>query len=178
MNIVLIGYRGAGKTIAARELARRTGRPMYSTDVEIERAVGMTIAEYVEANGWDAFRDAESQAVRECSAHENAIIDTGGGAILRPENVDALRNGGSIVWLTASPETIRSRIAGDERRPSLTGAASSVDEVDRVLAERTPAYAAACDIRVPTDGLDEAGITDAIVAALKDAGIFIEATGE
>jgi shikimate kinase len=142
-NIVLIGARGSGKSAVSRELSRLTGRSAYSTDEEIVARAGSSIKNFVEAKGWDAFRDLESEVVREISTRDSLIIDTGGGAILRQENVDALRAGGHVFWLRAPAAVLADRIKDDTQRPSLTGRKSFVDEIEEVLAARTPLYTAA-----------------------------------
>lgn len=164
MNIVLIGYRGTGKSEVALELAARTGYHVISTDDRIEKQIGMRIADYVEANSWEAFRDVESEVVRETTKTTDTIVDTGGGAILREANAKALKACGRVVWLTASAETIRARIASDTNRPSLTGTGSFVDEVDQILAERVPLYKAAADITVSTEGRTTAEVAEIIIA--------------
>lgn len=152
MNIVLIGYRGTGKSTIGRKLAGQSGRKLVSTDNEIIRRAGRSIPDIVAAHGWEHFRDLESQVCRDLSGEDNLIIDTGGGAVLRRDNVDVLRRNGRLFWLTASVETIKARIGGDTQRPSLTAGKSFVDEIDAVLRERTPTYQAAADQIIPTDG--------------------------
>ena len=151
MNIVLIGYRGAGKSAVGRRLAARLGRTLLSTDAEIVRRAHRTIPEIVAQDGWEYFRDLESTICRELAARDQLVIDTGGGAILRMQNVEALKENGALFWLTASVETIVKRIGGDTQRPSLTGAKSFVDEIQEVLRERTPKYQAAADHVITTD---------------------------
>ncbi|MCE7964558.1 MAG: shikimate kinase [Nitrospira sp. NTP2] len=143
MNIVLIGYRGTGKSTVGKALARRLHRQVVSTDAEIIKHAGLSVPDLVRQFGWSHFRDLETAVCREVAARDGLIIDTGGGAILRPENVEALRHGGTLVWLTASVETIIQRIGGDTQRPSLTGTKSFTEEIRDVLAERTPKYQAA-----------------------------------
>ncbi len=145
MNIVLIGYRGTGKSAVAKCLADALNRPCVGLDDEIVRLAGTSIPEIVETSGWEHFRDLESRAVREAAQRDECIIDTGGGAILRDQNVACLKQSGILFWLQASVADIVSRIGGDDQRPSLTGAKSFTDEVEEVLAERTPRYAAAAD---------------------------------
>lgn len=152
MNVVLIGYRGTGKSTVADLVASALGATPFHTDLEIERSIGEPISEFVEANGWDAFRDMESEIVGAASRLDEAVIDTGGGVVTRDENVAALKENGVVFWLQASPETIRSRIAESTDRPSLTGGQSFVDEIEAVLTQRVPLYAAAADYTVPTDG--------------------------
>ena len=151
MNIVLIGYRGTGKSTVGRLLAARLGRELVSTDVEIVKRAKCTIPEIVAQHGWEYFRDLESDICRELASRDQIVIDTGGGAILRPQNVEALKENGALFWLTASVETIAKRIGDDNQRPSLTGAKSFVDVIQDVLRERTPNYQAAADHIITTD---------------------------
>lgn len=153
MNIVLIGYRGAGKSAVGRVLARRLGRELVSTDAEIVKRAGRSIPEIVEHQGWESFRDLESLVCRELGGRDNLIIDTGGGAILRPQNVEVLKQNGRFCWLTAGVDTLAGRIGRSNERPSLTGTKSFVDEIAEVLAERLPKYEAAADWTVATEGL-------------------------
>ena len=152
MNIVLIGYRGTGKSTLGRLLAARLGRELVSTDAEIVKRARRTIPEIVAQQGWDYFRDLESDICRELASRDQLVIDTGGGAILRAQNIEALKKEGIVFWLRASVETIARRIGGDSQRPSLTGTKSFVDEIQDVLQERTPKYQAAADHIIVTDG--------------------------
>ncbi|MBD0316123.1 MAG: shikimate kinase [Nitrospiraceae bacterium] len=164
MNIVLIGYRGTGKSTVGRVLAGRLGRQLMSTDAEVVKRAGQTIPEIVAQHGWEHFRDLESQVCQDLAGHEGLVIDTGGGAILRPENVEALRKTGTLVWLTASVPTITRRIGGDTQRPSLTGVKSFVDEIKDVLQDRWPKYQAAAHHVVSTDDQSIERIVEEIVA--------------
>ena len=151
MNIILIGYRGTGKSTLGRLLAARLGRDLVSTDAEIVKRAQRTIPEIVAQDGWEYFRDLESDICGELASRDQLVIDTGGGAILRAQNVEALKKNSTVVWLTASVETIAKRIGGDSQRPSLTGTNSFIDEIQDVLRERTPKYQAAADHSIATD---------------------------
>jgi shikimate kinase len=166
MNVVLIGYRGTGKSTVGKTVAARLGRAVVSTDDEIVKRIGRTIPEIVAQHGWDYFRNIESEICRELADRDGLVIDTGGGAILRPENVAALKKTGTLFWLTASVATIAQRIGRDTQRPSLTGTKSFVDEIEQVLRERTPKYQAAADHAVSTDGRSVQEIVDEIIARL------------
>jgi shikimate kinase len=161
MNVVLIGYRGTGKSTVGKRVAVRLGRPIISTDKEIVQRAGSSIPDIVAAHGWDYFREWESTVCEELSGRDNLVIDTGGGAILRQNNVAALKRNGRLIWLTASVETIAARIGSDTQRPSLTSAKSHVDEIRQVLSERMAKYHAAADVTIPTDGrsIDELATT-------------------
>ena len=152
MNIVLIGYRGTGKSTLGKILAARLGRQLVSTDEEIICRAGKSISDIVAAQGWDHFRDLETAVCQDLAVRDNLVIDTGGGAILRDENVKVLKGNGRLFWLTASVETIATRIGGDTKRPSLTGTKSHVAEIREVLSERTSKYQAAADHAISTDG--------------------------
>jgi shikimate kinase len=166
MNIVLIGYRGTGKSSVGKLLAQRSGRTLVSTDAEVVRRAGRSIPEIVTQHGWDHFRDLESAVCRDLAGRDHLIIDTGGGAVLRPENAACLKSNGMLFWLTAEVPTISRRIGGDTQRPSLTGAKSFVDEIEEVLRERTPKYRTAADHVIATDHKTVGEIADAIQAVL------------
>lgn len=166
MNVVLIGYRGTGKSTVGKIVAARLGRTLVSTDAEIVKQAGQTIPEIVAQHGWDYFRDLESRVCQEFANRDGLVIDTGGGAILRSQNVEALKKTGTLFWLTAAVDTIAQRIGRDTQRPSLTGTKSFVDEVQDVLRERTPKYEAAADHVIATDGRSLVRIADEILARL------------
>lgn len=167
MNIVLIGYRGTGKSSVGKLLAERSGRTLVSTDAEVVRRAGQAVPDIVKQHGWDHFRDLETEVCRDLAGKNQLIIDTGGGAILRKENVDQLKAMGILFWLTAEVPTISRRIGADTQRPSLTGAKSFVEEIEEVLRERTPKYQAAADHVIATDSKTVGEIADAIQGILK-----------
>jgi shikimate kinase len=154
-NLVLIGYRGAGKTSVGREVARRLGYRFVDTDDLIVIEAGLPIARIFERDGEAGFRDRETEAIRQVAASERAVISVGGGGILRDENVSLLRGSGRLVWLTAPAEVLWSRIAVDtksgEQRPPLTEH-RGLDEVKNVLADREARYQAAADASVDATG--------------------------
>jgi shikimate kinase len=166
MNVVLIGYRGTGKSTVGEIVTARLGRTVVSTDAEIVKRVGQSIPEIVALHGWDYFRDLESQVCQELADRDGLVIDTGGGAILRSQNVETLKKTGILFWLTASVDTIAKRIGRDTQRPSLTGTKSFVDEIQDILRERTPKYKAAADHIIATDGRSIVQIADEILARL------------
>ena len=151
MNIVLIGYRGTGKSSVARLLAARNKWPLVSTDLEIIKKAGMPVSEIIRKRGWDYFRNVESEICKQVGKKDRTIIDTGGGAVLRKENVESLRQRGRMFWLTAEVATVMERIKNNSDRPSLTGKKSYVEEVEEVLNERLPLYKAAADHMIATD---------------------------
>ena len=166
MNIVLIGYRGTGKSTVGKLLAARLGRELVSTDAEIVKRAKRTIPQIVAQEGWESFRDRESEVCQELAARDQLVIDTGGGAILRAQNVEALKRNGTVFWLEASVVTITKRIGRDNQRPSLTGSKSFVDEIQEVLRERTPKYQAAADHVITTDNRSINRLMEEVLALL------------
>lgn len=166
MNVVLIGYRGTGKSSVGKILAAQLGRTLLSTDAEVVKLAGQTIPAMVEQHGWEYFRDLESKVCQELADQNGLIIDTGGGAILRLQNVEVLKQTGKLFWLTASVETIAKRIGSDTQRPSLTGTKSFLDEIQDVLQDRLPKYQAAGDYVIETDGRSLSQVADEILARL------------
>jgi shikimate kinase len=163
MNLVLIGYRGTGKSVVAAILSRRLGMPAVSLDEEIVRQARMPIPEIVEKHGWPWFRDLESAVTERFAARDGLILDTGGGVILRPENTESLRRGGVLFWLEASVAVIIDRIRGSSERPSLTEGKSFLQEVAEVLEVRLPLYRAAADRAIVTDALTPDAVAEEII---------------
>ncbi|MBS0153329.1 MAG: shikimate kinase [Nitrospira sp.] len=166
MNVVLIGYRGTGKSTVGKIVATRLGRELLSTDAEIVKSAGQTIPQIVEQHGWEFFRDLESKICQDLAGKDGLVLDTGGGAILRPQNVEVLKRTGTLFWLTASVATIATRIGSDTQRPSLTGTKSFVDEIQEMLRERTPKYQAAADHVIETEGKSVTQVADEILASM------------
>ena len=152
MNLVLIGYRGTGKSAISRKLGGLLGRQVVSLDEEITRTAGKPIPEIVAAHGWNHFRDVEEQICREFAAKQDLVIDCGGGVVEREANFISLRAGGKVFWLRATPSTIVGRIGGDTARPSLTGTKTFTEEVEEVLQRRTPLYERLAHATIDTDG--------------------------
>ncbi len=163
MNIALIGYRGTGKSVVGSLLAERLGLRYIGLDDKIVEKAGLSIPEIVAKHGWPAFRDLESEVVREVAQLDAMVIDTGGGVIEREENIAALRANARIIWLKASVETIVARIQSDTQRPSLTGGKSFTDEVAEVLARRNPLYASAAHHAIDTDRLTPEQVAEKII---------------
>ncbi len=166
MNIVLIGYRGTGKSTVAAILGQRLGRSVISTDEEIVKEAKQSIPQLIEQFGWDHFRKLETEVCQKLPGQENLVIDTGGGLILKEENVKLLKANGKFYWLTAEVSTIASRISSDTQRPSLSGTKSFVEEIEEILEIRRPHYQAAADHVIPTDQISPEQIADAILSRI------------
>jgi len=171
-NIVLIGYRAVGKSTLGALLATRLGRPFIDLDAVFEAEAGQTISAFVEQAGWPAFRRREQELVRRYAGRQGLVIATGGGVVLDPENIALLRGSGRLIWLKATPATIRARLHQDQRqvadRPSLTGQ-GTIAEIDEVLAVREPLYAAAAHLVLEVDSAAPEALVQAILQ-LSDGG--------
>ena len=151
MKIVLIGYRGTGKSTVASIVGTRLGWPTVSTDAEIVRRAQLSIPDIVKQFGWDHFRTLESEVCQSLATRDHLVIDTGGGVIIRQENVQALKPNAKVFWLTASIGTISQRIKGDTQRPALMEGKTFIQEIEEILEQRNPLYQAAADYVIQTD---------------------------
>jgi len=163
MNIVLIGYRGTGKSVVGQIVAERLEMKCIAMDARIVHKAGMSIPDIVENHDWTRFRDIESEVVRELADVDNIVVDTGGGVIERPENIDALQANSRIIWLKASVDAIVSRIQEGTERPSLTGGKSFTEEVAEVLERRIPKYESAAQYEIDTDQLTPEQVADRVI---------------
>ncbi len=168
--LALIGYRGTGKTTVAQQIALRIGYDWVDADVEVELALGKSIAEIFAELGEAEFRVAESRVLQELCSRERTVLALGGGAVLAPANRELLKNCQAVVWLTASPATIEQRMGGDpttaERRPNLTNHGGRT-EIEALLAQREPIYRACATLEVDTEDRTPAEIAEQIVLQLR-----------
>lgn len=150
-HIFLIGFMGCGKSTNARFLSKMTGAAQIEMDEVIASREGMAITEIFAVHGEEYFRSAETDTIRSLRGREPLIVSCGGGAVLREENVALMRDMGTIVLLTASPETIYNRVKGSTERPVLNGH-MNVEYIEDLMEKRRPRYEAAADLVVSTDG--------------------------
>jgi shikimate kinase len=137
--------------------------PLMGMDAQIVKKARMPIPEIVEKLGWPGFRDIESQVARELAGLDNIIIDTGGGIIERPENIEALKINSRIFWLKASVDAIVSRIQEGTQRPALTAGKTFTEEVAEVLEQRIPKYKSAAQYEIDTDPLTPDQVAERII---------------
>jgi shikimate kinase len=167
--IVLIGFMGAGKSSVGRTLARMTSRPRFDTDEMIASRFGLTISEIFEQHGEGKFREAETEALRELSGKGQTIVVTGGGIVLRPENVALLRDLGTIVYLSADEETLFARISRRPTRPLLQTSNPRATLIE-LLAKRLPFYRDAADLEVDTCRLKHDEVARTILTRIEEHG--------
>jgi len=171
-GIALVGYRGTGKSTVGRIVAGRLGRPFADADAVLEARVGRPILEIFQDLGEPAFRDWEEQVLAGLTADRDLVLATGGGAVLRAANREALRAFGFVVWLSAPANLLAARLGSNPAavagRPALT-AAGTLGEIGAVLAAREPLYRETADAEVPTGGKSPYQVAEAVIAVLPRA---------
>ena len=164
-NILLIGFMGTGKSSISRRLKKLLNMREVDTDAMIVEREGMSISEIFDQKGEEAFRNMETELLRELKYEKNLIISCGGGMALRDENAAIMKEAGMVVWLTATPETILKRVEHDDSRPLLRGN-KNVEFISNLLNKRKPKYAAAADLQVVTDNRSIQSISKEIIKHL------------
>lgn len=161
-NIILIGFMGSGKTTAGKLLAEKLSMHFIDTDDLIEQIAQKKISDIFKENGEAHFRDMESKIIDTLSGYDKFVIATGGGIVLRPENVTKLKAIGQLVLLSAKPDVIYDRVKGNKDRPLLH--ADPMAKIKDILGKRNPIYRAAADIEVDTSKLSVAQVVDMIMS--------------
>lgn len=155
-RIALIGLRGAGKTTLGSALARELDVPFFELDREIERLSGTSLGSILEMYGQQAYRRYELQALQELfESHPQFVVATGGSIVSETATYELLLRHCFTVWVRTTPEEHMARvIAQGDRRP-MAGSAQAMEDLRRILEERTPLYGRA-DVAIETTGIDEA----------------------
>ena len=166
-NIVLTGFMGTGKTAVGMELERILDMKLIDVDTEIEKSENVTINEIFKQFGEPRFREIETEMIRKLSSHKNAIISTGGGAVLKQENMEILRQNGVIVCLIATPETILNRTSKSNDRPLLK-VENPFAKINELLNFRRPFYEKA-DIMIDTENKTPLQIAEEIIEKVRDS---------
>lgn len=139
MRVSLVGMPGCGKSTVGRHLARHLGLRFVDSDAEVERAMGRSIRDCFELLGEVAFRDAEQEAIEQLTAQPGVLLATGGGAVLRPSNRDALHSRTHVFYLRATPEELHRRLRNDTHRPLLQ-VDDPLKRLRELFRERDPLY--------------------------------------
>ncbi|MFH0947578.1 MAG: shikimate kinase [Elusimicrobiota bacterium] len=169
MNIILTGFMATGKSNVGKEIARLLKMKFVDTDDLIEKKTGMKISEIFAEKGENFFRDVESEIAETVSRYENCVVATGGGIVIRQENLDALKKNGKIVNLTASVKKILERVSKNSDRPLLNVKDKS-KEIKELLAERK-SYYEKCDFSVDTTNTTPKEAAERIVEKIKNSRI-------
>lgn len=177
-HLVFVGFMGVGKTTVGRRCAARLGYRFVDSDAVIEQRVGGSVANFFAEQGEAAFRKIEREVIAELAALNPGelprVIATGGGVVLNPDNIEALRRGGIVILLTASPGAILRRVGNARSRPLLAGAEDPRQRVLDLLRARSPFYHGAAQGRVDTTRRSVDAICDDVIAIYRQR---LEASG-
>lgn len=144
MRLFLIGYMGCGKSSMGRKIARRLGVEFIDTDALVERTEGAEIADIINYEGEEYFRECERKALEQVAEHPDAVISTGGGLPMWQDNMERVLSLGLSVYIRRSPEQIMSRLSpyGRHKRPKFRGLNDEqlLAFMRTNMAEREPVY--------------------------------------
>ncbi|MEL6753369.1 MAG: shikimate kinase [Pseudomonadota bacterium] len=164
-TIALVGLMGAGKSTVGRRLASKLGREFYDSDIEIEKAAGLSIADIFSIHGEAEFRRGERKVLARLLDGKPHVLATGGGAYLDPETRAVLREKAITVWLNADLETIWKRVSRRDTRPLLR-APDPKGVLTKLFQEREPIYSQA-DLSVTSVDGPHSETVKAIIIALE-----------
>jgi shikimate kinase len=176
VHVILIGYRGTGKSAVGKRLADKLQMPFYDTDELVERGAGRSIRDMVAEKGWAYFRKRESEIVRKLAVLQRGVVATGGGAVMDEGNCDILKKHGLLIWLRADVMTMVERMRDDatskERRPPFLHD-DTFRETEDVLKQRIPVYRGLADFSLDTKGKNIDEIVNAVCEFLNGTGRFV-----
>lgn len=153
--IILIGYRGVGKSTIASEIVKTLSKEHEITKVSLDEKLADRIGNlqaFIKENGWEAFRDQETLLLKNLELSDQSyVIDCGGGIVEREENISLLKKLGKVFYIKAGVDTIQERLQTTHARLSLSGKQSFFDEIKNVLERRDPLYTKAADFIIESD---------------------------
>ena len=165
-QIYLTGFMGTGKSTVLNCLHEICGLQTIEMDEQIVQEEGMSIPQIFQEKGEEYFRNAETALVKRISTMDNVVVSCGGGTVMRQCNVEEMKKEGTIVLLTATPQTVYERVKGCHNRPLLEKNMNP-EYIAQLMEARRPRYEAAADIIVKTDNRTARGICDEIAKYLK-----------
>jgi shikimate kinase len=172
MTVILVGMPGCGKSTAGRQLARHIGWRFADTDAHIEQQIGCSIRSYFDRHGEERFRELEQQAVASLSEPGNLVLATGGGAVLRPANRQAMRRpGNQVIYLRATPEDLARRLRHDTHRPLLQGAGDPLRKLRELFSVRDPLYRDVANFVIDTGRTSVPTLVNLLSMQLELAGL-------
>lgn len=166
MNVVLIGFMGVGKSEVGHRLAKELGMNFLDTDELIEKVEKRSIVEIFQTEGEEYFRNLETEVLKTLQDYDNFVLSTGGGMVLREENVSLLKNLGPLILLWADPEVVYERVKNETHRPLLM-VDNPKEEIKKILDYRTPIYNQVADYKVDTSQKTPEEVTQEVLAWLR-----------
>ncbi len=170
-NMILTGFMGAGKSTVGRKMAQMTGKSFLDTDLLIEEMMGMKISEIFEKLGEAKFREAEKNIIKKLYDHNNTVFATGGGMPLDPENREALKKAGHVIFLDVPEDILAERLEGCKDRPLLAGY-DLKERIRELLSIRRPLYTEGAHVTVEVGPDDPQSVVMKIFRALEKAGKY------
>ena len=170
MIFSLVGMPGSGKSTVGRHLARQLGLRFLDTDTEVERRLGMPIRDWFAQHGEDSFRDVEQDVIEDLTSQDGVVLATGGGAILRPSNRDALHSRSHVFYLRSTPEELFRRLRHDTQRPLLQ-VADPQRRLRDLFRERDPLYRRAAHFVVESARPSVPSLLGMVMMQLELAGL-------
>lgn len=168
--LALVGMPGSGKSTVGRQLARQLGWKFVDSDHEIEHAIGGSIRVYFEQQGEAAFRDLEEQTIARLCQQTGTVLATGGGAVLRQANRDALKQHCQVIYLRSTPEELFRRLRHDTQRPLLQ-VRDPLRRLRDLYRERDPLYRETCHFTIETGRPSVPTLVNMILMQLELAGL-------
>lgn len=167
-NIFLIGFMGAGKSTISSCLHSSYGMEILEMDQVIEKREGKKISDIFAEQGEEYFRKLETELLLELRNRKNLVVSCGGGTPLRSCNVEAMRQGGKVIFLTATPETVLERVKDSHDRPVIENH-KNVLFIASLMEKRREAYESAADLQIPTDGRSAEEICQELMQRLEES---------
>jgi shikimate kinase len=177
VRIALVGLPGGGKSTVGRQLARRLRLDFVDSDAVIEQRLGCSIRSYFERMGEAAFRDVEEAVIAELVQRPGCVLATGGGAVLRPANRQALHGQATVVYLRSSPEELFRRLRHDTQRPLLQ-VADPLAKLKELYRQRDPLYRETAHFVVETGRPSVTSLVNMVVMQLELAGVVSPAAAD
>jgi shikimate kinase len=171
-NIALIGYMGTGKTAVGQLLAEKLGMQFVELDWLIEQEAGKSIPDIFREEGETGFREREIEATKKIASEKHCVIACGGGIVLNKINIDRLKEGARIVYLTASPKTILNRVSYQAGQRPLLEVEDQLRTINEMLKFRRPFYERAAEVTVNTSRLSVDTVVEQIIEKLKEDESF------
>lgn len=165
MNIVLVGFMGAGKTAAGKLVAEKLGYDFLDTDELVEKRLKQPVRDIFWTIGEEGFRQIEREMVRTVANADRCVVATGGGTLGDPDNASDLKRNGCLVWLKVNPDTILSRLEQISTRP-LIDPGNPHGSITRLMMKRQDLYRKMAKIHIDTDNLTADQVAEQIVAAV------------
>lgn len=148
-NIILCGFMGSGKTVTGKALANRLNMDFIDIDAFIEENEKTSVSHIFKTKGEEYFRNLETKAAITLGSRQNTVISCGGGTVLNPKNVTALKQNGDLFYLSVTPETVIKRLENNTSRPLL--AENKEEKIKTLLKNRLPLYKAAADYTIDSN---------------------------